>query len=402
MLDPAQLLARIGKSAFTFRGYNITNIGRSAELLEHPLYGADVEKALKEGTIVGNDLLPGQTIDLLERVKSKKETLDLSTYAEDIVLIVVMSLVQLDLLKKYFDISFTSAKIAFGYSLGEPTALTATGVYTMDAVLRPLLEMAADSVELSHNVTMGVLFSRGPELDLNEVHKMCIEIGIEGQGIISPSTYLSPNSLLLLGQNETLNRFKALMKERMPEKVYLRANPHRWAPLHTPIVMQRNIPDRSAAIIQKATGGLIKPCVPLICCTTGEKSFGETNSRDLMHKWTYMPQKLWDMVFQTLASGVETIVHVGPDPNLIPATFKRISDNVAAQTAERTWSAMGLRAMRPLFKRPWLTRLMSQSTALLRAPFVEHIILEDWLLRHAPEPGQTSIVVPAVAPAESG
>lgn len=402
MLDPAQLQARIGKSAFTFRGYNITNLGRSAELLEHPVYGPMVEEALREGSTVGNDLMQSNSIDLVKRLKERRETCDLSTYAEDIVLIVAISLVQIELLNKHFQIPFASSKVAFGYSLGEPTALTATNVYSMESVLRPLMAMADDSVELSSNVTMGILFSRGPELDLNAVHRMCIEIGIEGKGIISPSTYLSPNSLLLLGQNDTLNRFKLLMKDRMAEKVYLRANPHRWAPLHTPIVMQRNIPDRSAAIIQKCPGGLVKPTVPLICCTTGQRSFTETNSRELMHAWTYQPQKLWDMVFQTLASGVEVVVHTGPDPNLIPATFKRISDNVAGQTAERTWSALGLRAMLPLFRRPWLTRLMSQTTALLRAPFVEHIILEDWLLRHAPKSSKASIVLPVPAPAESG
>lgn len=392
MLEPAQFKSRIGSSAFTFRGYNITNIGRSAELLEHPTYAADVEKALNEASILASDLMQKQ-INLVERLRLRKETCDLSTYEEDVVLIVSMSLAQIELLNKYFEIPFKSSKIAFGYSLGEPTALAATNVYTMEGVLRPLLAMAPDSVELASNITMGILFSRGPELDLELINKMCLEIGIEGKGIISPSTYLSPNSLLLLSQDDTLQRFKLLMKDRMSEKVFLRANPHRWPPLHTPIVWQRNIPNRSAVIIQKTPGGLVKPCVPLISCVTGQRSFTETNSRELMHRWTDHPQKLWDMVFQTLASGVEIVVHVGPDPNLIPATFKRISDNVAAQSTERTWSGLGLRAISSIMRRPWLTRILSQSTALLRAPYVEHIILEDWLLRFAPEPSTSSVVL---------
>lgn len=401
MLDPAQFRSRIANSAFTFRGYNTTNLGRSAELLEHPLYGAEVERALKTASVMGSDLANVQ-MDLVERIRSHRETCDLSTYSEDIVLIVTMSLVQIDLLNKYFDIPFNSAKIAFGYSLGEPTALHATGLYTVEAVLRPLLAMAGDSVELAHNVTMGILFSRGPELDIDAVHRLCTEIGIEAKGIVSPSTYLSPNSLLLLAQDDTLNRFKALMKERLGENIYLRANPHRWPPMHTPIVWQRNIPNRSGVIFQKMPGGLVKPSVPLISSVTGKLSFTETNSRYLMQQWVDHPMKLWDMVFQTLASGVENVVHVGPDPNLIPATFKRISDNVAGQSAGRTWSGLGLRAMRPIIRRPWLTRLMAQSTALLRAPFVSHIILEDWLLRNAPEPSKSSIVVPDADPGKSG
>ncbi|HQR41902.1 MAG TPA: hypothetical protein PLX97_04440 [Gemmatales bacterium] len=392
MLDPSQMKNRISSSAFAFRGYNITNLGRSAELLEHPLYGAEVEAALRRDSQMASDII-NRPIDLVERLRARKETIDLSTYSEDIVLIVSMSMTQLALLEKYFEIPFTSAKLAFGYSLGEPTALAATGVYTVEGVLSPLLELAEDSVALSHNVTMGVLFSRGPELDLDEVHKLCLEIGIENKGVIAPSTYLSPNSLLLLAQNDTLQQFKSLMKERLSDKVYLRANPHRWAPMHTPITWQRNIPNRCAVILHKTPGGLIKPCVPIISSVTGQRSFTETNSRELLHKWTDHPMKLWDMVFQTLASGVELVVHVGPDPNLIPATFKRISDNIAAQTTERTWSGLGLRAISPIMRRPWLTRLLSTSTALLRAPYVQHIVLEDWLLQFAPRPGSTTLVL---------
>lgn len=382
MLDPIQLRARLSNTAFTFRGYNIANLGKSAELLEHPIYGPQVHKALVEGSILGSDLLQSK-IDLLERVRTRQETVDLSTYAEDLVLIVTMSMVQLRLLEDYFEIPFKSSLVTFGYSLGEPTALAATGVYPVESVLRPLLAMSADCVDLAGDVTMGILFSRGPELDLDAIHRLCIEIGTEGKGIIAPSTYLSPNSLLLLAQHDTLNRFKSMIKDRFSDKIYLRANPHRWAPMHTPIVWQRNIPNRSAVIIQKSSGGLVKPCVPIISSVTGQRSFTETNSRELMNKWTDHPMKLWDMVFQTLASGAETVIHVGPDPNLVPATFKRISDNVADQAAERTWSGLGLRAMRPIIRRPWLTRWLAQSTALLRAPYVQHIILEDWLLANS-------------------
>ncbi|MBL8824588.1 MAG: ACP S-malonyltransferase [Planctomycetia bacterium] len=391
MLDAVQLRSRIASSAFTFRGYNITNLGRTPELLEHPLYGKEVEQALAENSVLASDTLQTK-MDLVERVRQRRETCDLTSYAEDIVLIVTMCMVQLELLQKYFDIPFDSSRIAFGYSLGETSALAASKVFTAQDMLIPLLLMSEDSVALSQNVTMGILFSRGPELDLDLVHKTCLEIGTEGKGIISPSTYLSPNSLLLLAQNDTLEQFRTLMKERFPERVHLRANPHRWAPLHTPITWQRNIPNRTAVILQKTKGGLTKPTVPIISSVTGQKSFNETNSRHLMQQWVDHPQKLWDMVFQTLASGVEIVVHVGPDPNLVPATFKRISDNIAGQSAERTWSGFGLRAMKPIMRRPWLTRLLSQSTALLRAPYVEHIILEDWLLANAPQPGQTSLV----------
>jgi [acyl-carrier-protein] S-malonyltransferase len=94
---------------------------------------------------------------------------------------------------------------------------------------------------------------------------------------------------------------------------------------------------------------------------------------------------MWDVVDQTLAAGIETVVHVGPEPNLIPATFTRLSIDVSSQLEGRSFSSMGLRAVsRIIRRRSWLTRLLSNDAALLRAPFVQQISLENWLLDQSP------------------
>jgi [acyl-carrier-protein] S-malonyltransferase len=382
-MTPHQLQSRIANTAFTFRGYNTTNLGKSAELLEHPAYGPLVAQTLREGSTLASDVLH-RRIDLLERVHARRETTDLDTYAEDIALIVCMSLVQLKLLEEYHAVAFQDSHLTFGYSLGEPTALVAGGVYNLEPMLTAPLLVAEDCVALAHDVTMGVLFSRGPEFDEQTLLRACLEITAEGKGVIAPSTFLSPNSVLLLGQGNTIDRFKELMKDRLPEKAHLRKNPHRWPPLHTPIMWQRNIPNRAAVYMQTVPGGFKAPIVPTLSSVTGQRSFNDLNSRELLIKWVDHPQRLWDMVCETLASGVEVVIHVGPDPNLVPATFKRISDNVAEQLAGRSWNSLGLRAFSHIVRRQWLTRLLYIRTALLRAPFVEHVILEDWLLANSP------------------
>jgi hypothetical protein len=53
---------------------------------------------------------------------------------------------------------------------------------------------------------------------------------------------------------------------------------------------------------------------------------------------------------------------------------------VQAQLTGNSLNKLGLRAMARAVRRPWLTALLPSRTALLRAPTVEHIILEDWLL----------------------
>lgn len=83
---------------------------------------------------------------------------------------------------------------------------------------------------------------------------------------------------------------------------------------------------------------------------------------------------------ETLAAGVETVIHVGPDPNLVPATFQRLSDNVSLQLRGRSPGRIGRRAFSRIVRRPWLNKMLSSRAVLLPAPFVEQVNLENWLL----------------------
>ena len=372
------LAARLRNSAFAFRGYNITNLGRTPELLAHPAYGPVMARFLREGSEICADVIK-QPVDLLGRIREARETRDLQDYPEDVALIVAVELAQLKLLDEFFGLSISKAKVALGNSLGEATALIATGVYPID-LLRVPLALSRDCAELAQDVSLCVLFSRGPVLDLDTVRRLCLQISQKGDGIIDVSTYLSPNSLILMGQNGTLGRFDALMHDVFPQQVFLRRNQHRWPPMHTSIMWQRNIPNRSAVLMQTTPGGLRAPSIPVLSMVTGEASYHEINSREILHRWVDHPQRLWDVVYKLLSGGIETVVHVGPAPNLVPATFHRLSSNIQGQMNGRGLGSLSRRAVSRFVRRPWLTRLLPSFTALFRAPFVQQIILEDWLL----------------------
>jgi [acyl-carrier-protein] S-malonyltransferase len=64
----------------------------------------------------------------------------------------------------------------------------------------------------------------------------------------------------------------------------------------------------------------------------------------------------------------------------MPATFKRLSDNVTAQFGGTRFTSLRLSTMRGIGTRAWLARILPARVALLRAPFVTHVVLEDWLL----------------------
>src|SRR3954454_6436053 len=379
---PNSLQPKIGSTAFAFRGYNTTNLGRTPEILAHPTYGRTMRRYLQRASEVCAKII-GRPVDLVDIV-SRREEPGLDRYAEAISLIVAADLAQVELLEEFHGVRFREAKLAYGYSLGGLSAVACAGVFTMAEVLSVPVAMAMDSAELAADTVMGVLFSRGPAIDERDVNRLCRLITSEGHGTISVSSILTPNTYLLLGQNDTISRFKDKMHEFLPDPAHIKLNPERWPPLHTPIVRQRHIPDRAAVMMDSMRGGLQPPCPPVLSLVTGERSYDDYHARDILRDWIDHPQRLWDAVYETLSSGISTVIHVGPGPNVIPATFTRLSENVSQQMTGRSIGHMGMRAAAGLARRPWLSTLLPSRAALLRAPLLRHIILEDWLLENSP------------------
>ncbi|MEA2632863.1 MAG: hypothetical protein QOE66_3082, partial [Chloroflexota bacterium] len=352
--------------------------GRSPELLAHPTYGPIVREVLDEASRISTCTL-GRPIDLAARIEARAAT-TLDSFAEDIAIIVAVERAQLAILERVFEVSVREARLSFGYSLGELSAMVLGGVYTMDQLLPIPLSCAADCAEMAQDATMGVLFSRGSILHPEDVERLCTAVSSQGKGLIGPSAYLSPNTVLVIGQGDTLDRLEPLLDEYLPGKTNLRRKPHRWPPLHTPLVWQKNIPNRTAMALYHVGGGHQKPSPTVLSCVTGGASYDELNSRDLLIQWVDHPQRLWDVIYEALGAGIDLVVHVGPAPNLVPATFERLSNNVLKQMGNRYVKALGRGVVSSLNQHAWLARLLPSKAALLRAPFVAHIILEDWLL----------------------
>ncbi len=374
------LKAQIGTSVLAFRGYNQTNQGRSGELLKHARYGPLMVDALTEAAVVLREAT-GRRTDLVRRVQ-KAEPTELSTFAEDIGVVLATSIAQVRIVQQLFEIDITQARFSFGYSLGEISALVCSGVFSLRDVYFPLAAMAEDSATLGRGVTMGIVFSRNAELNVPAVARLCVELTQAGQGAIAISAILAPNTVLVLGQGNTLDRFKESMGEALGERVHLRKHQGSWPPLHTPLLWDKNIPCRAGVLMRRMGGGLIAPQPPVLSLVTGKQDYNSYNARELVHRWIDEPQRLWDAIYAVLAEGVDTVIHVGPEPNLVPATFRRLSDNVRMQLASGWLNNLGLRAMQNIW-RPWLAKWLSSKSALLRAPYIEHVVLEDWLLDQA-------------------
>jgi [acyl-carrier-protein] S-malonyltransferase len=372
------LLHRLPATAIAFRGYNVTNLGRTGQLLAHPLYGPTVQRYLAAVSVAASDLLH-RPVDLVSQVRAGREE-TVETYGEALAFILGVEAAQLSLLQEFFDVDWRAARFSFGFSLGEVGAVVAGGVLDLDSALAVLLPLADDCVSLAREATLGILFTRSRALALDDVRRLCLEVNQEGRGVIGISAHLAPNSLLVIGQHDTLDRLMARAKDALNVRVHLRKNDYQWPPVHTPIVWQKQIPNRAAERMHTMPVALRAPRPRIFSLVTGSYGYTPINARDLMYEWVDHTQRLWEAIYETLASSITTVLHVGPGPNIIPATYKRLSADVTSQTQE----SRSLRALSAAVRRQWLRRMLPQRTALLRAPYIEHIILEDWLLANGP------------------
>lgn len=370
-------------AALAFRGYNVTNLGRSRELLNHPAYGPIVREELaRAGAICAETI--GRSVDLVSDVENSRET-TIDTFPDDVSMVVAMEVAQVRLLQEFFGVDPQKCRLTTGYSIGELTSLLVGGVYEMEQVLPIPLSLSEDCAALAPNVTMGVIFTRGPALDFKQLQRICMVISAEGHGLIGPSTQLAPNAALVLGQGETIARFSKLKGDFFEGRVIVHKNPNRWPPLHTPLVWEKNIPNRAGMQVYHMEGGRQAPNPPILSCVTGGIDYDEFNSRDILVRWTDHPQLLWNVIDEMLSTGVKTIIHVGPEPNIIPSTFERLSSNVEQQMSGKYLQAISKGVVSGLNRFAWLRTILPAKSALLRAPHLRHVILEDWLLEREPK-----------------
>ena len=382
---PNTLQDALAAAALAFRGYNVTNLGRTAELLAVGAYSKTVREELQRFSDICADCTQ-QPVDLIRRVEQRQEP-GLAAYAEAVALTVAVEAAHLRLLRDVHGVDCSAVRLSLGYSLGELHAVCGSGLFDIAELVRIPLTLAADCAAMAFACTLGILFSRGPAISEAAVVQLCARITSLGGGTIGVSAILSPNTILLVGQGDTLLRFRESAAAELPQPTQLRLNEHRWPPLHTTILRQRGIADRAAVMLEKMRIGKFPPRPEVASLVTGKCNYAEHNAREILHDWVDHPQRLWDAVCEVLTADVKVVLHVGPEPNVIPATFARLSENIRQQIDADSWEGYGMRAAATLARRPWLAHLLPNRAILLRAPNVQHIVVEDWLLEHAPPAG---------------
>src|SRR4029077_20508383 len=133
-----------------------------------------------------------------------------------------------------------------------------------------LLLLAQDCAELARDVTMGIVFSRDAELNLASIERLCQRVNQQGQGVVGVSAKPSPNTVPILGQGDTIDRFAADMPDVLGKQAHLRRHQYHWPPLHTPILWERHVPNRAAHMMPRLPLVGDGPRPPVFSLVTGK------------------------------------------------------------------------------------------------------------------------------------
>jgi [acyl-carrier-protein] S-malonyltransferase len=366
-IDPARI-------ALAFRGYNITNLGRTRELFEDARYSAHLTAELEFASRMASQFLE-QPVDLITAARDGVDLAE-TRYGEAVAFILAVEFAQFAILREICGVATEKCRLAYGYSLGEIAALVCGGLLPKESAYEIPLRVAKDCHALMVNSRLAIVFSKESAIPPLAIEQICLDITREYGDTIAVSSQLAPNTLLVIGQGNTLKELARRIKEMNLDGIVVRPKDNRFPPLHTPIIWQRHLTDRISIMLQKTHFAEQPPAPPVFSMATGKVDYTPYNARDHLRQWMDHPQKLWDAIDFTLSHGVDAVIHLGPDPNLIPATYKRLSENVTSQFQTN----MGLLALSYAVHRPWLQSIMPQQAFLLRAPTIQQVILEDELL----------------------
>ncbi len=231
-----------------------------------------------------------------------QEQLDKTEFAQPAILLISVALYEL--VKKY---SIEPVVMA-GLSLGEYTALVASGAMTLKEAL-PLVQrrgqLMQEAVPLGQGGMYAVIGMEGAM-----VEQICREDG----GQVAVANYNAPGQVVIAGGSEDLKRVAQTLKKAGAKTTKLAMS----VPSHSPLM----IPAAEKLRPELEKVNWKKPEIPIVSNVTGEY-YGDSNPVDLLVKQLYSPV-LWEQSVRFMMDQVDYFVEIGPGKTLA-GLIKRIN-----------------------------------------------------------------------------
>lgn len=280
----------MAKIAFLFAGQGAQYIGMGRELYEHfPVCKKVFEEADESLNIKLTDLIFNgrkEDLDLTENTQPAIVTMSMAAYAA------------------FSDYGIRPQAVA-GLSLGEYSALTASGVFTLSQVV-PLVQKRGrymqEAVPEGQGKMIAVL-----GLSENKVREACSEASVFG--IVEPSNFNCPGQIVIGGEVKAVEEAAKLASKKGAIKtVELPVS----APFHTSMLVPAA--EKLRQELMPAELGDMK--IPVVSNVTAEYIGNTGEVKELLYRQV-MSSVLWEQTIRKMiADGISCFVELGPGKTL--------------------------------------------------------------------------------------
>jgi [acyl-carrier-protein] S-malonyltransferase len=280
----------MGKTAFIFAGQGAQYVGMGKELYEtYPVCRRTFEEAGE-----------GLGYDIAKLVfEGTKEELELTENTQPAV--VTMSVAAFQAIRELGIVP----ELVAGLSLGEYSALTASGVLTLPQVVRLVRKRGRfmqEAVPAGSGKMCAIL-----NLSEEKVREACSEASAFGS--VWPANYNCPGQIVIGGENRAVDEAARLAREKGAMKTLDLAVS---APFHT--LMLKPAAERLKPELEAMEFGSLS--IPVICNVTADYIGSTDQVKELLYRQV-MSSVLWEQTIRRMiADGVTDFVEIGPGKTL--------------------------------------------------------------------------------------